>query len=773
METIMGFLSDANTSVVTLYGQAGFGKSEIALHIGHKMTEREADVYYIKVEDYSDVAKLEERLMTISKAAFSPPKLETWAKNLNKRTLLILDNVDGSHWVEMKSRQVFKTDFVDVLLEHSTLLQVLITSQENLLSKHKFRSFKLHSLSIDSCVLLVSGMAPQPQDPSDSKKLCTLVGNVPMAIKVLTAILSPDYSLKYIIRRLNETMSSKKLRFLADTGDRVDKDRLISAIELAFDFVKPEHQVCGLLLVKFPGSFTLGLVEPIVTSDIMMENSGFQDFFIEECLYELSSKSFLEQITFQSLLKGEEKERYHFHVLIRDFLNTSNAQSKHDMIELRKAFWKNYLDWLSSDPGETWLFNDVSKEDFDALTQILDQNDAYSYSLATSLSSNRMFVSVILGTLDTPVWLSSWNRHSGRLHYQNLLKTAANILVHDCEIPGLNYPMSSIFKVITAYIVSFEEIVCKDAAQLGECMDKLILCQPKVEQLHLAARGDRKAMEASSQFHNNLVELKCLETHSTHEVCAAAWKYRLLGLAHMLTSVRNECLKHCEKESGELVSKGCSSSLNTSTMVGLEMFSLMEDSKALRHLRLALQDGSSSSCKELHDSIMHIALYAIHSRQGNHQGMEESIAGILNIDFQHSNLTCYTAIYGDTVIPFLTAVNETTLAKKLRSMRVDSILEEVSKCNDPPLQLSCQSENRYKTPILNTLLAFSELWVKDMLEADMSLFCSITKEVMMGCGSPYPYIGAILGMQMSMNEVLHDFIDEHKLTSQENNYFLD
>lgn len=240
MNIIMDYLSDTEgTNVVTLFGQAGFGKSEIALHIGHKMVEKGVHVHYIKVEDYSNVASLEEALMAVSEAAFSDMRLVRWAKSLKKRTVLILDNVDGSYWVEKKARQQFQTGFVDLLLSHSKSLQVLITSQENLKSKYKSRYHQLHSLSTDNCILLVSSMAAQPQNLSASEVLCTLVGNVPMAIKVLTAILSPDYSLKYVIRRLNETMSSKKLKFLADTGDRVDKDRLLSAIELAFEFVEP------------------------------------------------------------------------------------------------------------------------------------------------------------------------------------------------------------------------------------------------------------------------------------------------------------------------------------------------------------------------------------------------------------------------------------------------------------------------------------------------------------------------------------------------------
>lgn len=754
MKIMLDYLNDTEVNVVTLFGQAGFGKSEIALHIGHKMIEMGVDVYYIKVEEVVNTEDLEQTLMAISEVPFTGLRLMKWAKSLAKRTLLILDNVDGHHWVEKESRRQFQTSFVDELLSYTSDLQVLITSQEAILSKYNFKSHKLHSLFIENCVLLVNTSVDQDPDVSESEALCTLVGNVPMAIKVLTKILSSSYSMTHVIQRLNETISSKKLKFIAESGDRVDKDRIISAIELAFEFIKPEYQVCSLLLIKFPGSFSLDMVTSIVTSD-MMEDFGHKDFYINDCLYELSSKSFLEQISFLSLLTHNQvKERFHFHVLIRDFLNTSTARDKHNVTELIENFWKNYLDWLSSDSGEMWLFDDVSEEDLDAFTQILNQGDPYSYSLATTLSSNRLFVSSILGTLGLSK--SSWNNDKGRLHYQSLLNTTASILVSDCEVPGLNYPITSISKVINAYIISFEEIVCTEESDLQDCMDKLILCQPNIEQLHLAAKGDNEAMEASSYFHNNLVELKCLETKSVHSVCNFAWKYRVLGLAHMLASVRDKCQEYCKDSSHEVVGAECRENMNTSIVLGLEFYALMEDDKAINYLHLALKD--SSNCKELHDTIVYIALHVIYSRHDDQQGMEDSLAGIAKADFQHTNMTCYTAIYGDTVIPFLNQVNETVLAKKLRDMRIDSYLQARAKCRDH--LLNCQSENRYKTPIVKTLLGFSPLWVKSMLTANTSLFCSVSKEVMAGCESPFPFMTTILEMQLKMKWDMSRFIDE-------------
>ena len=721
MKDIIDSLHDDTNRVdaVTLFGQAGFGKSEVALHVGHKMVEQGIDVHYIKVEGCLNIASLKQALMEASDAPYDMGLMK-WAKGLTKRTLLILDNVDGRHWVRDESRQQFQTEFLDILLGHSSVLQVLITSQQDIgSSKYKFHSYKMHSLSTESCIRLVNVSVSQGEEvnTSDSKAICDLVGNVPLAIKVLSAILSPPVkiSVSYVIQRLNET--AKKLKFMANSADRVDKDRLLSAIELAFEFIKPEYQICSLLLVKLPGSFSLDMVSSIVTSDMFED---WEDFNMNDCLYDLSAKSFLEQISLESLWTHRQLQgRYHFHVLIRDYLESS--KDNYTISKPLKTFWKNYLKWLSSDRGEAWLVKDLGQEDVDALLQILNQEDtSFSFSLATSLSSSRLFI----------ILIESYFRFRSN---QNLLITISNVLVSDCKLPGVSYPVTSISTIINAYLIVFEELVCREdtMSSLQDCMDKLILCQPKIEQLHTMAKGDYKAMEASSFFHNNLVELKCLETKNSH--CEVTWKYRLLGLAHVLVKVRDSCLIHCSDTTHEVVSPECSTeNVNSSIILGLESYSLIEDDKAVNYLHLSLKD--SSNCGVLQDSIAFITLYAIHSRQDNLQGMEESLAGILKLDFENVNMTCYSSLYGDIVIPFLQQVIEIKLSKKLRSI----ILEATANCEDDTL--NCQTERRYTPLVLKTLAKFAPLFAKKLLIQNTPLFCSVSKAVMTGCESPFPEI---------------------------------
>ena len=288
MKVIMGYFRNSKVKVVTLYGQAGFGKSEIALHVGHRMLQLGLDVHYIRVENFVDVENLEIELMEISDTSYTSKRLVRWAKGLTKKSLLLLDNVDGEHWVSDTSLRQLKELFLSPLLRNTLHLQVLITSQQDMRTKHVYRSYRLHSLSTNDCVHLMvdhSRNAESESDTADTDDLtviCDLVGNVPYASKILAKTLSSGTSAKYIIQELSEKSKNK---IIAEEADKVDKDRLYRATELAFQFVKKECQISTYILIKFLHPFTLDEVSRLITADKMSMYFNYTDFDLYKCLY--------------------------------------------------------------------------------------------------------------------------------------------------------------------------------------------------------------------------------------------------------------------------------------------------------------------------------------------------------------------------------------------------------------------------------------------------------------------------------------------------------
>ena len=373
MEVIMGYFRNSKVDVVTLYGQAGFGKSEIALHIGHEMLLLGFDVHYIKVEYINDAMKLEDTLMAITETSYTDMRLMKWAKGLIKKTLLILDNVDGQNWVSDTSRWQLKELFLNPLLDNTFHLQVLITSQQDMRTTHVYRSYRLYSLSTKDCVHLMVNQSrnAEPEadtaDTGDLRYICDLVGNVPFASKILAKMLSSGTSAKHIIEELSK---KSKLKIIAEEADEVSKDRLLSAIELAFQFVKPECQISTFFLIKFQYPFILDEASFYITQDVMSRYSGFS---LYKCLLELSAKSFLE-------VRHQDVDSYHFHELVVDYLKNKNSE----LTEISQRYWKNCLSSGIVRQSPCW----PDDNDFVVLTQIINHDDSLSFEASIALVLN-------------------------------------------------------------------------------------------------------------------------------------------------------------------------------------------------------------------------------------------------------------------------------------------------------------------------------------------------------------------------------------------------
>ena len=292
MQQIMEILSHPEVEVVNLYGLPGFGKSTIAKHIGHAMLKQGMDVHYILVEYLHEVSSLEKELFCTSEYKENAT-LGKWARSHKKKILIILDNVDGSYWIQDNTLVELKRRFIDTLQSYSKSIKVLITSQKKILGLQRYQSYRLQALDIDNCtVLLQSSLIGTNISNSYGSKICELVGGIPLVIKILASALSQPagYPLQYVIQRLN---GRSKLRFIADQGNRVSKDRILDGLGVSFKSIDKECYYFSLFLVKV-GSFTLDVAKDFVKQEMIKQFSD-DPFHIEECIYQLSTTSLLEE----------------------------------------------------------------------------------------------------------------------------------------------------------------------------------------------------------------------------------------------------------------------------------------------------------------------------------------------------------------------------------------------------------------------------------------------------------------------------------------------
>ncbi len=206
MNKIAGLLNDSHerNRIVNIYGPPGFGKSALAIHVGHRMVAQGAVVYCVDMDEVSSTQALAEKILSsdvgiMSLQRISTASLDTWASKLERQTILILDNCDrilqakGDGDGDKKALQ----KQLKRLLESTSHLKILMTSRKDV-SQFDLQRHRLQELTAESACSLLEKEVSQ----HDWKKECIIItnstGNVPLALKVVGTLLrqpdAPDFA---------------------------------------------------------------------------------------------------------------------------------------------------------------------------------------------------------------------------------------------------------------------------------------------------------------------------------------------------------------------------------------------------------------------------------------------------------------------------------------------------------------------------------------------------------------------------------------------------
>ena len=351
-----------NSRIVNIAGPPGFGKSTLAIHIGHRMLVDGVLVHYVDMREISSMRSLAEKILDSNDNAITTiDHLYKWAKQIyQNRTLLILDNCDDMLQNQTGYHELQKV--VIKLLEGSTKLRILVTSRLRMLLLPNQFTHSLHNLSSEeSCELLQKIISSHNATILDSNTCITiadLTGNAPLALQVVGAVLNqpdPPEPLAIVANLKKDPIST------TSTGELRVEYRVNASIRLSYDHLTSSLQIIGRYLAEFPGSFDEEAACTI-TSDVFNSSacSGADGFH---------------SLVDRSLLRYDHyTKRYQFHRLIQDFflqLQISPEQFKSTIMYFTvyhlshyEHRLRSYADTFPSRPAEVLLKFDAERHNF-------------------------------------------------------------------------------------------------------------------------------------------------------------------------------------------------------------------------------------------------------------------------------------------------------------------------------------------------------------------------------------------------------------------------
>ena len=245
-DEIIGHVTTESTRLVSIWGSPGFGKTSIAIAVGHRLQERELPVYFLSLRGLKSKSDLISKFLSlyrnsgiletdILQSLSTDDELGLIFDRLSDRCVIILDNADDLFECGVPNVKEEVINLIGELLNRSDKVTFLLTTREALsfldLHFQGHMAVRVRELDKLSSQALARELLPEAST-SDLTKVSQICGQVPLAIKLLcSSIFYFDRSGQY----LDELMEcSDKLVKMLDDADYPRNLRMKTLFDSSF-----------------------------------------------------------------------------------------------------------------------------------------------------------------------------------------------------------------------------------------------------------------------------------------------------------------------------------------------------------------------------------------------------------------------------------------------------------------------------------------------------------------------------------------------------------
>ena len=329
-DEIMGYMTSDTTQLVSIWGSPGFGKTSVAIAVGHDLQHKGMPVCWLSLRGQKSKAALTSKILgCIRRSVINEQpsflrlslddQLCQLLSEISERSFFILDNADDL--LESGDPEV-KEDvlqLIEEILRRNEKLTIVVTTRESLefMNVHfqGHKSVRIRTLEEASAQTLVHEFLSNASS-SDYRRITKICGFVPLAIRLLCSSISEyEGQPSQFLDELMQDSASVNIIEMLDIPDYPSNLRLQCLFSSSFQRLNAQEREALVSLSILPDNFGTEVAAAVLDKNIIHSLKILQGF---------RRKSLLDL--------GLQEEFFTMHKLIQTFAREKGLNEMKDTV---------------------------------------------------------------------------------------------------------------------------------------------------------------------------------------------------------------------------------------------------------------------------------------------------------------------------------------------------------------------------------------------------------------------------------------------------------
>ena len=321
-EEIIGHVSSKSIRLVSIWGTPGFGKTSVAIAVGHALQSQGMPVYWASLRGVHSKADLASKFLSLLRqlTTIKQPSgqclsidEEVWElfSSVSNPSTFILDNFDD--WLESGSPNAKKEviQLLEEILRQNRMVTFVVTTRESLefmdLHFKGHKGLRIRPLDKASANTLVSELLPNAST-ADCTQIAQICGQVPLAMKLMCSLISEDSAQpRQIIDDLMMSSTENRIIEMLNNPDYPTRHRIQLLFDSSFKKLTIQEKDALIYLSILPQGFSAEVAAAVLSDTGSVEVRKILGSLRRKSLIDSSSKP--GSFTMHRLLQSFAREK--------------------------------------------------------------------------------------------------------------------------------------------------------------------------------------------------------------------------------------------------------------------------------------------------------------------------------------------------------------------------------------------------------------------------------------------------------------------------------